>query len=135
MAALVDTGPLVALIDADEDDHELCRTTLAGLTSPLLTTWPVVTEALFLLHSAAGWRGQRLLWDLIQGRDVEIVEISPLVDRVVELMRKYSDQPMSLADATLVAVAEARGVKTIFSLDSDFAVYRYRGREPFRVVP
>ena len=101
----------------------------------MLTTWPVVTEAMFLLQDAAGWRAQRLLWDVIQTRDVEVVDISPLVDRVVELMRKYSDQPMSLADASIVAVAEARSIKTVFSLDSDFTVYRYRGREPFRVVP
>ncbi|MHB8507969.1 MAG: type II toxin-antitoxin system VapC family toxin [Candidatus Dormibacteria bacterium] len=132
---MVDTGPLVALIDADEDDHQLCRTTLAGLSAPLLTTWPVVTEAMFLLYDAAGWRAQRLLWNLIQARDLEVVDISPLVDRVFELMRKYGDQPMSLADASIVAVAEARNIKTVFSLDSDFAVYRYRGREPFRVVP
>ena len=125
----------MALIDADEDDHELCRTTLSGLSAPLLTTWPVVTEAMFLLHDAAGWRAQRLLWDLIQARDVEVVDFSPLVDRVVDLMHKYNDQPMSLADASIVSVAEARGVKTVFTLDSDFAVYRYRGKEPFRVVP
>lgn len=135
MAALVDTGPLVALIDADEDDHDLCRAALAGLTSPLLTTWPVLTEALFLLQSAGGWPAQTVLWDLVRGRDVEVVEISPLMDRVVDLMRKYRDQPMSLADASLVAVAEARSVRTVFSLDSDFAIYRFRGREPFRVIP
>lgn len=135
MPALVDTGPLVALIDADEDDHDLCRRALSGLSAPLLTSWPVVTEAMFLLHDAAGWRAQRLLWDLIRTRELEVVDLSPLVDRVIELMRKYADQPMSLADASIVAIAETRNVKTVFTLDSDFSVYRYRGKEPFRVVP
>lgn len=125
----------MALIDADEEDHERCKTALTVLTPPLLTTWPVITEAMFLLHDAGGWRAQRLLWDLVRRRDIEVVDITPLVDRVVTLMEKYHDQPMSLADASLVSVAEARSVPTVFSLDSDFAVYRFRGQRAFHVVP
>lgn len=90
---------------------------------------------MFLLHDAGGWRAQRLLWDLLRRRDLEVVDVTPLVDRVIALMEKYDDQPMSLADATLVSLAEARSVRTVFTLDSDFTVYRFRGRDGFHVVP
>jgi predicted nucleic acid-binding protein len=50
-------------------------------------------------------------------------------------MEKYRDAPMDIADATLVAVAEARRLKRVFTLDSDFEIYRYRGRETFEIVP
>jgi predicted nucleic acid-binding protein len=50
-------------------------------------------------------------------------------------MAKYSDVPMSLADATLVALAEMRNIRRVFTLDSDFTVYRFRGRGGFRLIP
>jgi hypothetical protein len=45
---LVDAGPLIALLDRDDRDHERCVETLSGLTGPMLTTWPAVTEAIYL---------------------------------------------------------------------------------------
>jgi predicted nucleic acid-binding protein len=57
------------------------------------------------------------------------------VQRSVELMAKYGDLPMDLADATLVAVAEERGIRRVFTLDSDFQVYRLHGRRRFDLVP
>ena len=51
------------------------------------------------------------------------------------LMEKYQDTPMDLADASLVAVAEARGLKRILTLDSDFYIYRINGKDPFEVIP
>lgn len=133
---LADTGPLVALIDAGEPDHARCRDAIAGLSAPLLTTWPVLTEAMHLLGDAAGWRGQRALWDLL-GHDV--LSLADLGDaerrRARALMEKYADVPMDLADATLVAVAESRGVRRILTLDRDFGVYRLHGRHAFEVVP
>jgi predicted nucleic acid-binding protein len=50
-------------------------------------------------------------------------------------MERCSDRPMDLADATLVALAEERGLKLIFTLDSDFHIYRLHDREQFEVVP
>jgi len=52
-----------------------------------------------------------------------------------ELMEQYRDRPMDLADASLVAAAEASGDKRIFTIDSDFYIYQWNGREPFEVVP
>jgi uncharacterized protein len=50
-------------------------------------------------------------------------------------MEKYSDTPMDLADASLVATAETRQLRRVFTLDSDFRVYRANDKEPFEVVP
>ena len=108
---------------------------MPSLRGPLVTSWPALTETMFLLHDIGGWRAQQLLWRQVEADQLEIADIGPLVDRVIALMSKYHDVPMSLADASLVAIAEAQSIKTVFSLDSDFSVYRFRGREAFRVVP
>jgi predicted nucleic acid-binding protein len=65
-----------------------------------------------------------------------LAELQPAdIIRVRALMEKYRDAPMDIAVATLVAVAEARGLKRVFTLDSDFGVYRFRGRDAFELVP
>jgi len=102
----------------------------------MLTTWPVFTEVMYLLGDAAGWHGQRALWQMIDRNALEIAELDATqVARSRALMEKYRDTPMAIADATLVAIGEAIGLKRIFTLDSDFEVYRYRGRELFEIVP
>ena len=55
---LTDAGPLIALIDAGEPDHERCTQALAQLALPLLTTWPAFTEAMYLLGRAGAWPGR-----------------------------------------------------------------------------
>jgi len=102
----------------------------------MLTTWPVLTEAMYLLGDASGWDGQRALWQMLERNALDLAELAaPEVARSRALMEKYRDAPMDIADASLVAVAEARGLRRIFTLDSDFAVHRYRGRETFEIVP
>jgi predicted nucleic acid-binding protein len=133
---LTDAGPLIALIDADEPDHERCRATLAELALPLLTTWPAFTEAMYLLGRAGGWPGQEALWRLVTRQDLILASPPPEANRrAAELMKRYADRPMDLADATLVALAEERKLKRIFTLDADFHIYRLNGRQHFDVVP
>jgi predicted nucleic acid-binding protein len=133
---LTDAGPLVALIDADEADHETCVLSLQTLTLPLLTTWPAFTEAMYLLGRAGGSAGQQALWKLVLSRRLDVVELSRgAVERSSILMAKYADRPMDLADATLVALAEERSERRIFTLDDDFRIYRIHGRTRFEIVP
>lgn len=133
---LTDTGPLIAIIDADEPDHETCIEALDQLTLPLVTTWPAFTEAMYLLARVGGTQGQRALWRLVQSARVVLPDLSPAaVDRSARLMDKYADRPMDLADATLVALAEERGDRRIFTLDADFQIYRLRGRQHFDLIP
>lgn len=133
---LTDAGPLVALIDADEADHEVCRLVLQGLRLPLLTTWPAFTEAMYLLSRAGGRQGHESLWKLALSGRLDVVDLSrPAVERSSRLMAKYADLPMDLADATLVALAEERGDRRVFTLDSDFQIYRLHGRRRFEIIP
>lgn len=133
---LTDAGPLVALIDADEPDHEACRSALERLALPLVTTWPAFTEAMYLLSRAGGPRGREALWRLVSTGRLVLADLSEAaVERSARLMAKYADLPMDLADATLVALAEERGQRRMFTLDSDFSVYRINGRGRFETVP
>jgi uncharacterized protein len=133
---LVDAGPLIAILDRDDADHARCVAALARLNGPLVTTWPALTEAMYLLGARVGWPGQELLWGLLLRKDLVVSPVTPaLVQRAHDLMRKYRDLPMDLADATLVALAEAERTRRIFTLDSDFRVYRMAGRKGFEVVP
>jgi uncharacterized protein len=133
---LTDAGPLIAIIDADEPDHDRCLQALDETTLPLVTTWPAFTEAMYLLARAGGIQAQRALWRLVHTDRLVIADLSATaVERSSRLMDKNADLPMDLADATLVALAEEEGYRTVFTLDSDFGVYRIRGRVPFRTIP
>jgi len=133
---LTDTGPLVALIDRSEQAHKDCVRALADIRGPMLSTWPVLTEAMYLLGDAGGLRGQRGLWEMVARNVLQLIDMDgTLVGRMRQLMEKYADVPMSLADASLVAVADRRGIRRVFTLDSDFSIYRTRRRGIFELVP
>jgi predicted nucleic acid-binding protein len=133
---LTDAGPLVALLDADEPDHARCLDALTQMSLPLVTTWPAFTEAMYLLGRAAGWRGQEPLWRMTLREDLVVALPSAAANkRAARLMERYADRPMDLADATLVALAEERGLKLIFTLDADFHIYRLHGRQTFEILP
>jgi predicted nucleic acid-binding protein len=133
---LTDAGPLIALIDSGEPDHERCRGTLDQLEFPLLTTWPAFTEAIYLLGQVAGWRGQDALWTMIKRDALTFAELDASLSlRCSELMERYRDHPMDLADASLVAVAEARDLRRIFTLDEHFRSYQLSNRRHLAVVP
>lgn len=133
---LTDTGPLCALVNRNDPHGAKCIAALPHLTRPIITTWPVVTEAMYILHRDIGWSGQDMLWGLIDQGTVQIVELS-IAERVRmrELMRKYSDMPMAIADASLIVVAESHGYDRVFSIDSDFHIYRLANGKALEVVP
>lgn len=109
---------------------------LRTLTLPLVTTWPVFTEAMYLLGRAGGAAGQHALWKLLLSRRLDIAELSSTaLERSAALMAKYADRHMDLADATLVALAEERGERRIFTLDADFQIYRIHSRTRFQITP
>jgi len=90
---LTDAGPLIAIIDADEEDHVACMEALDQIVIPLVTTWPAFTEAMHLLARAGGIRAQQALWRLVQTDRLVIADLSPsAVDRSARLMDQYADR-------------------------------------------
>lgn len=132
----VDAAPLIALFDADDHDHELCLSALEELRLPLYSCWPVITEAMYFLQKYTGWRGQQAVWRLIVARELIVLDVDEkAAARMYELMEKYRNLPMDLADATLVALAEKMDCRTVFTLDSDFRIYKFKNRATFKIVP
>ena len=132
---LVDAGPMVALLDQGDPRHADCVAALKTLGDRLVTVWPAFTEAMYLLGST--WRGQKALWSRLE---TGALALAPLDEddapRMRELMEKYRDLPMDLADAALVRVAEREDVTRIFTLDRrHFSVYRPGRRRRFAILP
>jgi len=132
---LVDAGPLVAIVDAADQYHEACVEALPNITEPLATVWPALGEAFFLLSDTPN--GHETLWGMmIEG----VFSLLPLDEgdfpRMRELMKKYKDSPMDLADAALICVAEREGINKIFTVDRrDFSVYRLHGKVKPTLLP
>ncbi len=130
---IVDTGPVVALLDTDEAHHDWARSQFAALKPPLLTCEAVLSEASFLLQRAGA--DPSLPVTLIERGVLHVAR--PLAGEddalaVGRLIRRYRDVPMSFADACLVRIVECTDNASIMTLDSDFRIYRQMGR---RVIP
>ena len=134
---LCDTGPLVALIDRGDANHQRCLEVLESLPpSPLQTTWPCWVEAIYLVGRVGGFGSQEKLWTYIADGLVRLIPPDPEEwRRIWALMDRYRDLPMDLADASLVAAAERLGLRRIFTLDSHFYAYRIHDSKSFEVVP
>lgn len=132
---LLDTGPLVALLAADDAWHEACVKQLESILPPMITTWPVLTEAAWLLRSHPQAIQQMMFW-VVDGT----IDVHPIGDEaapaIAAFLRKYERIGAQLADATLVYVAESEGLHAVFTLDRrDFNIYRYARNRRLRIVP
>jgi len=134
---LTDTGPLIALLDKRDSHHKECVRILDALPpEPMLTTWPCLTEAMHILGSVGGYRYQSVLWKLVEDMNLEIYDLtSSEIRRMRTLMGKYQDTPMDMADASLIALAESMRFRQIFTIDSDFRIYRLSDGSVLEIVP
>lgn len=132
-AAIVDTGPLVAYLDDREPHYEWVNTQIGQLDPPLLLCEPVLAEAMYLLKRSSG--AQNALFELLENGALRIAfHVEENVRELRSLHQKYRDRPMSLADACIVRMAEIHDRHAVFTLDSDFAVYRKHGRTPLMLI-
>lgn len=132
---LIDTGPLVAYLDAADPEHAAVAARLDGFSGRLATTSAVVTEAMHLV--ASDTRGPRLLADLLAATGAEVYDLSqpPDLHHAVALMERHANLPMDLADATLLLLAEALGADDLLTLDRrGFAAFRTRPGQALRLV-
>ena len=129
--ALVDAGIIVAALSRADRHHEIALALLGGFAGTLVTTWPVVAEACALV----GARRQGLVLDWLDNPEVRICSIDEGLAFMRAQMDDYADLPCDFADASLIYAAVQTGVREIWSLDSDFLVYRLPDRGRFKVIP
>ncbi len=119
------------MLDADEANHHWVMSEVRRLRPPLVTCEAVLTEAAFLV-SRAGAHSNIVAQLVTRG----FVTVAKLFDddaaEIARLLTRYRSVPMSLADACLVRLVERTPNATLFTLGSDFRLYRQKGR---RLIP
>ena len=125
---ILDTGPLVALLNRRDRHHGWAREQWTHIAPPLLTCEAVLAEACFLVRRFDG--GQAAVLALASRGVLDLsFHVAEETTAVSRLLKKYQDVPMSLADACLVRMAERCAESVVFTMDSDFMVYRKNGRQ------
>jgi predicted nucleic acid-binding protein len=120
---LIDSGPLIALFDKSDRYHIKVVEFLKTFQGNLVTTWSVLTEVSHILDFNLNVQIDFLKWVEMGG--VEVYNISQDdLSHIIEMMQKYTNVPMDLADATLMYVAHKENIRKILSIDSDFDIYR-----------
>jgi predicted nucleic acid-binding protein len=128
---LLDTGPLVSFLSAEQEHSDWVLAEWKRLRPPLLTCEPVLTETAFLL--GRGGADAEPLFELLERRIIRVaVGIEDQLPDLRALMKRYRNRPMSLADACLVRLSELHPRSIVFTLDRDFLIYRRHGN---RVIP
>lgn len=132
---LVDTGPLVAYLDARDPEHEGVSRRLDPFAGRLATTSAVITEAMHLV--AADTRGPGLLAKLVDSTGMEVYDFCrpPDLHAAADLIETYTNLPMDFADATLLLLAEGLGARHLLTLDRrGFSTYRTRDGRALELV-
>jgi predicted nucleic acid-binding protein len=124
---LVDTGPLVALLDRRDHYHEWAKQQVARIRPPLFTCEAVLTEAFHLLRRLP--EARLAILDMLADLLVIRLRLDEHHKRIAGLVRRYVNVPMSLADACLVRMSETISSSTVLTLDGDFRIYRQHGRQ------
>lgn len=134
---LTDTGPLDALVNRNDPNYQRCLDATKQLPAgPFVTTWPCFTEAMYLVFQAGGYPAQAELWRWRTAGRLSFHEITANdVDQMAALMDKYKDRPMDLADASLVVAAERLAMRRVFTLDSDFHIFRLSDGSALECIP
>jgi predicted nucleic acid-binding protein len=133
--ALIDTGAIVAIVDAADRWHSLCLDALLLVRIPLLTTEAVLTEAFHLAGKSAHHIDRT--WAFVRSGALTVCPIGdPNLLELNALMTQYADRPMDFADATLVHLAARERLSLILTVDhDDFETYRLPGRKRFSILP
>lgn len=134
---VVDTGPIVALINDRDNHHETCTELLAHHHGPLLVPAPVFAEVCLLLERRRGTRAElAFLRDVRRGAFTVVGLTETDLDRVSELVETYASLPLGTIDASVVALAERLRVPSVATLDRrHFTVVRPRHIGAFTLLP
>ncbi len=132
---LIDTGPIVALFDKNDQHHDACREAAQELPEILWTVWPVITEACYLLRKRPDL--VESLLEAVHEGDYQLLTIR--ADEVIQVggvLSKYRDQELDLADACLAYMAERENISTVFTVDKrHFSLFRLASGDALSLVP
>ena len=131
---LLDTGFIVALLDRSESFHKTCARTVRELRAPLVTCEAVIAESCYLLRNLLG-ASEAVIENIAAGIFQVTFQLSRDTAGVKQVLRKYKDRKIDLADACLIRLADQFGTADILTLDQDFAIYRWGKNKPFRMLP
>ncbi|WP_433661812.1 type II toxin-antitoxin system VapC family toxin [Nocardia sp. CA-128927] len=132
-----DTGPLVAVLNRNDADHQRCLDLLETHPGPVLVPGPVLGEVCYFLETRVGPSAEALFLESIANEEIELVDLTRTdLLRMAELVRKYADFPLGAVDAAVLAVAERLDVNEVATLDRrHFSAVRTRHRAPLRLLP
>ena len=135
MLVVVDTGPLYAVIDQDDADHDRCREALERAELRLIIPALVLAEVTYLVGTRLGPAVEAQFLEGLSRMHVE----APTPDdwpRMSQLVRQYGDFPLGGIDASIVALAERLDIETVVTLDDrHFRAVRPRHRKAFHLLP
>lgn len=131
---LLDTGVIVALLDRSEKAHRACAQAVHQLHAPIITCEAVIAESCYLLRSLPG-APETILENVAAGIFQIPFQISRETAGLKQVLRKYRDRQIDLADACLIRLADEFEAAEILTLDSDFTIYRWGKNKPFRILP
>jgi predicted nucleic acid-binding protein len=131
---LLDTGVIVALLDRSEKFHKACAQTVREVEAPLVTCEAVITESCYLLRNLSG-ASEAVIENITAGIFQVPFQLSRDTAGVKQVLRKYKDRKIDLADACLIRLADQFGTADILTLDQDFTIYRWGKNKPFRMLP
>jgi predicted nucleic acid-binding protein len=133
MKIIADTGVIVAYLDKRDEHHDWTFEQMKTLPAPYSVCESVITESCFLLSHLHN--GKKNVLAMLKAEFLEIdFALSSEIEAVESLIAKYENVPMSLADACLVRMSETIKDSVVFTLDSDFQIYRRNGRQKIDLI-
>ena len=130
---IVDTGPLVALLNSSDKHHTWVVQQLGDIQPPMVTCEAVLAEATYLTRTVPVAR--TALVEMLGEGFLNIgMAVADHHSSLLTMVRRYNDVPMSLADACLVRLAELYPQSPVLTLDSDFVAYRKNGRQVIPII-
>lgn len=134
---VVDTGPLVAIANRDDPDHDRCLAWYETAAGPLLLPALVLAEVCFLIERESGSKAEAAFLRSVRDQDLRLESPTTAdLDRMAELVERYSDLPLGATDASVVAIAERRKIATVATLDlRHFSVVRPAHAAALDLVP
>lgn len=131
--ALLDTGVIVALLDRSEKFHQACSEAVRSLEAPLVTCEAVIAESCYLLRNLPG-APEAVIENVVAGIFQLPFQLSREAAAVKQVLRKFRDRGIDLADACLIRLADEFETADILTLDKDFQIYRWGKNKPFRIL-